>query len=116
MPSSLHAVMIRTAISPRLAIRIFLYRTDGKQSLPVLHRLSVHHQLAFDDAADLALDLVHQLHAFDDAQDLAVLYAFAGANERSGIGRWGFIERTDDGALDQHQLRVHRGWRRLGSF
>ncbi len=31
-------------------MRIFLNRTDGKQSLPVLHRLPVHDQLAFDDA------------------------------------------------------------------
>ena len=54
MPSSLQALMTRTAISPRLAMRIFLNRTDGKQRLPVLHRLAVHHQLAFDDAGGFA--------------------------------------------------------------
>src|SRR5579864_736687 len=75
MPSSLQAQMTRRAISPRLAIRIFLIGPDGKHGLPVLHRLSIHDQLAFDGAGYLGLDLVHQLHGFDDAQDLAGLHA-----------------------------------------
>src|SRR6266404_1963199 len=106
MPSSLQAVMTRTAISPRLAMRIFLYRTDGKQSLPVLHRLPVHHQLALHDSADLGLDLVHQFHALDDAQDLAGLYPFAGANERRRIRSGGLVERPDDGAFDQGYIGI----------
>src|SRR5881394_286735 len=102
MPSSLQAVMTRTAISPRLAMRIFLYRTDGKQSLPVLHRLSVHHQLAFHDPADFGFDLVHQLHAFDDAKDLAGLDALTHLDERAGLGGGGLVKGADDRAFYQH--------------
>jgi len=87
----LQALMTRTAISPRLAIRIFLNRTDGKQSLPVLDRLPVHHQLAFDNAAGFAFDFVHQLHALDDAEHLAHLNALANPNERRRIVRSRFI-------------------------
>src|SRR5436189_1820809 len=44
MPSSRHAMMMRIAISPRLAIRIFLNiaaRFDREQPLSVLHGLPV---------------------------------------------------------------------------
>src|SRR5579863_10520850 len=97
IPSSLQAQTMRRAISPRLAMRIFLIGADGKQRLPVLHGLSVHHQLAFDNPRDLGLDLVHELHRFDDAQDLAGLHAFAHADEGRRTGRGGFIERAHDG-------------------
>src|SRR6516225_1686270 len=106
MPNSLQAVMTRTAISPRLAIRIFLNRTDGKQCLPVLDRLPVHDELALDDAADFRLNLVHELHALDDAEDLARLDPFAYADERGGIWRGRFVERADDGRFDQHQVGI----------
>src|SRR5947209_16464872 len=96
MPSSLQAVMTRTAISPRLAMRIFLNRTDGKQSLPVLHRLPVEDELALDDTGGLGFDLIHELHRFDDAQHFAGLYALADAHERRGIGRRAFVEGADD--------------------
>src|SRR5215475_521880 len=96
MPSSLQAVMTRTAISPRLAIRIFLNRTDGKQSLPVLDRLPVHHQFAFDDPADLGFDLIHQLHALDDAEHLADLDALADAYECRRVGSGRFVKGADD--------------------
>src|SRR5262249_40609785 len=109
MPSSLQAVMTRTAISPRLAMRIFLYRTDGKQSLPLLYRLSVHDELTFHNAADFGLDLVHELHALDDAQHLTGLYAFTGAHKGGGVRSGGLVERTDDGALHQHQVGINRG-------
>src|ERR1035438_2261789 len=99
MPSSLQAQMTRTAISPRLAMRIFLNRTDGKQSLPVLHRLPVHDQLALDDATGFGLDLVHQLHAFDDAEHLAGLHAFADAYEGRGLGRGGFVEGSETSGI-----------------
>src|SRR3954462_14163517 len=104
MPSSLQAVMTRTAISPRLAMRIFLYRTDGKQSLPVLHRLPVHDQLALHDPGDFRLDLVHQFHALDDAQDFAGLHPFAGTDERRRIWSGGLVERPDDGAFDKRYI------------
>src|SRR3989475_6105482 len=74
IPSCLQAQMTRRAISPRLATRIFLNGTDGKQRLPVLHRLPVHDQLAFHHAGHFGLDLVHELHGFDDAKYLAGLH------------------------------------------
>src|ERR1700730_11300751 len=80
IPSSLHAQMIRRAISPRLATRIFWNiagealllpaRTDAEQRLPVLHRLSVFDEDAQDFAADIGFNLVHKLHGFHDAQGL----------------------------------------------
>src|ERR1035438_9097938 len=73
IPRSLQAQMTRTAISPRLAMRILLNRTDGKQSLPILHRLAVHHQLGFYDAGCLRLNLIHELHGLDNTEHLARL-------------------------------------------
>src|ERR1035441_10300973 len=100
--------MTRTAISPRLAMSIFLNGTDGIQSLPVLHRLPVHDQLAFDNAAGLGLDLVHQLHALDNAEHLAGLHAFAYPDEGWGFGRGSLVEGSDDGGLDQDERGVVR--------
>src|SRR3954469_23013809 len=73
MPSSRHATMMRIAISPRLAIRIFLNiapRLDREQPLAVLHRLPVLDVDLYNLAIELRVDLVHQLHRFDDAQHL----------------------------------------------
>src|SRR6516165_6653706 len=108
MPSSLQALMTRTAISPRLAMRIFLNRPDGKQSLPVFHRLAVHDQPAFHDAGHFGLDLVHQLHRFDDAQDFAGLNTLAHADEGRRIWGGALIEGSDNGRFDQNQVGVRR--------
>src|SRR5689334_17330297 len=74
MPNSRQARMIRSAISPRLAIRIFLNkaslrgavtdlrRFDAEQRLAELHRTAVLHQDLGDPAGELRLDFVHQLH------------------------------------------------------
>src|SRR5438270_7531773 len=99
-PISLHARMIRRAISPRLAMRTLenmitlpvagcrLPMTSGnwepgtgnarsaldphrEQLLSVLHRLSVLRKDLDDFAVDIGLDLVHQLHCLDDAQHFA---------------------------------------------
>src|SRR5258707_4969675 len=90
MPRSLAAQMTRSAISPRLAMRILLNITDpdivarhvvaredlretfglsrpnGEQRLAILHRTAIFHQLRRQDASGLRFDLVHQLHRFDD--------------------------------------------------
>ena len=68
--------MIRTAISPRLAIRTFENisgRSHHEQALAVFDRLSVLREDLDDRAADIGLDLVHQLHGLDDAQSLSLL-------------------------------------------
>src|SRR5437867_3682154 len=88
MPSSLQAQMILSAISPRLAMRIFLNiggfpgrrSADGadlEQGFPVLDGLSVRDEDLDDLPLDLRLDLVHQLHRLDDAEDLPLLHARA---------------------------------------
>src|SRR6266702_5013649 len=100
-PISLHARMIRRAISPRLAMRtlenmvrlpvagcrlpeLFGNReqeTENARSasephreelLSVLHRLSVLRKDFHDFAVDVRFDLVHQLHRLDDAEHLAL--------------------------------------------
>src|SRR6202011_644402 len=98
--------MTRTAISPRLAMRIFLNRSDGKQSLPVLYRLSVHDELALDDARGLGLNLIHELHRFDDAEDLPRLHPLSYSYERRRARRRALIKGADDGRLHQNQVRV----------
>src|SRR5215472_4192324 len=75
MPISRQARWIRSAISPRLAIRIFSNMRvllDHEQALPVLHRLAVLHQDRLHRAGHVGLDLVQELHGLDDAERLAL--------------------------------------------
>src|SRR4051794_26371564 len=98
IPSSRQAQMTRSAISPRLAIRIFLNmewaesfpsrlpapglgRFDGEQPFAVLNRLAVLHVRADDLSLVLRRNLVHQLHRFDDAEDLVLLHVIANLDE-----------------------------------
>src|SRR5512138_1337567 len=78
-PSSLQAQITLRAISPRLAISIFLNITprlapapwrlavgpDREQRCAVLHRLAVLLVNLDDCPGHLGLDLVHELHGFD---------------------------------------------------
>src|SRR5580692_5039528 len=85
MPRSLQAQITRTAISPRLAIKIFwniLPRTDREQGFSVLHRAAAFHQLGHHGSGDLRLDFVHELHRFDNAEHLAGLHRIAHLYER----------------------------------
>src|ERR1700722_8395521 len=97
--------MTRTAISPRLAIRIFSNmsaRTNREQGFAVLYSAAVLHQLGHDGAGYFRLDLVHQFHRFDDAQHLARLYGITDLDEW-WIARFRtFIESPDDRALHDH--------------
>src|SRR6476661_11114323 len=75
IPSSRQARWMRSAISPRFAIRIFSNIAslfDQEERLPVLDRLSVLHQDRLDGAGDIGLDLVQQLHRLDDAERLTL--------------------------------------------
>src|SRR2546426_11864931 len=94
MPSSRHAQMILSAISPRLAIRIFLNMErsgdgsrrrrlpDLEQRLSVLHRLAVRHQHLQDLSVAVRFDLVHELHRLDDADHLSLLDPATDLDER----------------------------------
>src|SRR5437899_652420 len=91
-PISRQARWMRRAISPRLAIRIFLNifsrrvvvgaggrplrgraSFDDEQRLAELHRLAVLAQDLADRAGGVGLDLVHDLHGLDDADRIAHL-------------------------------------------
>src|SRR5204863_7306488 len=83
MPSSRQAKIIRSATSPRFAIRIFLniqrraerarplLRSYREQAFAILNRLSVLDINVHDLAVVLRVDLVHQFHRLDDAQHLS---------------------------------------------
>src|SRR2546428_1010161 len=116
MPSSRQAQMMRRAISPRLAIRIFLNMEwegarscrralpDLEQRLPVLDRLAVRHERLEDLAVAIRFDLVHQLHRLDDAQHLTLLHTLRDLDERTGAGPAGSVEGAHDRRL--HQVDV----------
>src|SRR5258706_7387657 len=75
MPSSRQARWMRSAISPRLAIRIFSNTrlADDEEGLAVFDRLAVLDQDRLDGARGVGLDLVHQLHRLEDADRFACL-------------------------------------------
>src|SRR6185369_9553237 len=89
-PSSLHAAMTRSAISPRLATRTFLNtwsaREDGEELLAELDRLAVLRVDRDDGPRDVGLDLVHQLHGLHDAERVALLDRVADVREGRRIG------------------------------
>src|SRR5229473_8255031 len=109
--------MMRIAISPRLAMRIFLnmgvgvsFGTRGllcpyrKETLAVLDGLTILNVDVDDLAVVFRVDLVHQLHRLDDAEDVALLHRRADLDERgrSRLGR--AIEGADDRRLYHRQL------------
>src|SRR6185295_4337092 len=110
MPSSRHARMTRSAISPRLAIRIFLNtagfpsgpssssrRADAEERLAELHRLAVLRQDLDDPPRLVGLDLVHQLHRLDDAEHLALLHHRPHLDEGRLVRRRRPVERAHEG-------------------
>src|SRR6202051_2978291 len=75
MPSSLQARSTRSAISPRLAIRILSNieepLLDDHQRLAILDRLTVFDQNLDHRTRARRRDLIHRLHRFDDEQRFA---------------------------------------------
>src|SRR5512145_2611745 len=110
IPSSRQAQITRSAISPRLAIRIFLNiasdpaRFDGEQPFAILDRLAVLDVRTHDLALVFRGDLVHQLHRFDDAEYLVFLDVLANLHERGRTRLGRTIERADDRGLHDRQL------------
>src|SRR5262245_57558771 len=70
MPSSLQARNTRSAISPRLAIKIFsnMASFDDQQRFTELNRLAVLDQNLDHGAGARCRDLVHRLHCLNDQQ------------------------------------------------
>src|SRR3981189_1307545 len=99
IPSSRAARMIRTAISPRLAIRSVLIAAmaptlilDVSDRLTRHDRFFVVHQELDDLAAELRLYCVKRLHHFDKTDRVASGDAVALGLERRGIRRGSAIE------------------------
>src|SRR3954452_1160979 len=89
MPISRQARWMRSAISPRLAIRTFsnIERLlDDHEDFAELDRLAVGDQDVLHGAGDRRLDRVHHLHRFDDEDGLALVHAVARLHE--GRGPW----------------------------
>src|SRR3990172_9254883 len=110
-PSSRHARGIRSAISPRLAIRIFSNigaapraSLEHDERLAVLDRLAVVDQDRLDHPILVGLDLVHELHRLDDADRLPRLDGVADLDERLGVGRRRAGEGPDHRRLDDVPL------------
>src|SRR5450432_382518 len=111
---------MRRAISPRLAIKIFLNmlrragpgrrRTsagradrrsfDDEERLTEFDRLAVLAQDLADRPGRVGLDLVHDLHRFDDADRVAHLDDAAELDERFGARIRRAIEGADHRRLD----------------
>src|SRR6478672_2845327 len=105
MPISRQARWMRSAISPRLAIRIFLNMRgagslDDEQRLPEFDRLPVLAKDLLDGAGLVGLDLVHDLHRLDDADGLAFLDDGADLGKRFTARTARAIERADHRRLD----------------
>src|ERR1700690_2875938 len=86
MPSSLQARSTRSAISPRLAIRILSNiqtprSLDDHQRLAVFHRAAVLDQDLDHRAGARRRDLVHGLHRLDDEERVARLHHAADVDE-----------------------------------
>src|ERR1700752_4460910 len=85
MPISRQARWMRSAISPRLAIRTFSNIAeilfDDHQRLAILHRLGVLDQDPHHRACFRRLDRIESLHGFDDQQRLARRHPVADRDE-----------------------------------
>src|ERR1051325_6150499 len=112
IPMSRQARMMRSAISPRLAMRILWNISPGsakrlhqEERLPELDRLAVLHHHLDDAARHLGLDLVHQLHRLDDAEHLAFLHYVTLDDERGSVGLRRAVEGADHRRLHRDQVR-----------
>src|ERR1700685_992033 len=117
MPSSLQARSTRSAISPRLAVRILANieapLLDDHQRLAIFDRLAVSDKNLDHCAGARRRDLVHRLHRFDDEQRLPGLHLAAdldeGSRARSRAEIGGADHRRDDGAGMLRRVDFRRG-------
>src|SRR5688500_6930060 len=90
MPISWQARWMRSAISPRLAIRtlVIVMRAllDNHERLIEFHRLAVLDEDGADRARARRRDRIHHLHGLDDQQRIAGVHRLAERDERLGAG------------------------------
>src|SRR5215831_6552474 len=89
IPISRQARWMRSAISPRLAIRTFSNITagtslDDHEGFAELDRLAVGDQDLLHRAGGRRQDRVHHFHRLDDEDGLALVHAVAGLDEGGG--------------------------------
>src|ERR1700674_5564018 len=110
MPSSLQARRMRSAISPRLAIRILSNilsaSLDDQERLAVFYRLRVLDENARDAAGARRRDRVHRLHRLHDEQRLALAHLLAFLDEGLCPRLRRDKDRADHGRL--HHARMGR--------
>src|SRR5262245_11764432 len=115
MPSSLHARWMRSAISPRLAMRTLsniLFLFDDDERFAELDGLTVLDENCGHLAGVRGRDLVHGLHGFDDEERVALGHLRADVDEG-----WGARFRRTVGGAHHRRLdgaRVLGGIRGLG--
>src|SRR5690554_4602247 len=119
IPSSCAARSIRRAISPRLAISIFLNilratsaRLYSEKWLTVLDRILVPDKHLSDYSVRFRLDLVHELHRLYDAEDRAPRDPVAHLHVIVPVRRGSRVERADDGRDDIDELWIERSHHR----
>src|SRR5919107_5103199 len=107
MPSSLAARRMRSAISPRLAMRILsnmgLKLLDDEQRLAVLDRLPVLHEDRRHGAGARGDDVVEGLHGLDEEELVASLHPGADLDEVLGLRRGLAVGGADHGR--EHRAR-----------
>src|SRR5690242_9011045 len=105
MPSSLQARRIRSAISPRLAMRTFWNNPsplfDDDQGFAIFDRLGILDEDTADRPRAMRRNLIHGLHGLDDEDRLALRDLAADLDEGRGIR----LRRTIGGA---HHWRGQR--------
>src|SRR4028119_1715769 len=86
IPISWQARWMRSAISPRFAIRTFSISIllDDHQRLIEFDRLAVADEDLSDGPGARGGDRIHHLHRFDDHQGVAFAHLLAGRDERLG--------------------------------
>src|SRR6185312_17303382 len=85
MPSSLQALRMRSAISPRLAMRTLENMVplfDDDQRFAIFDRLRILDQDAGNGTRAVRRNLVHRLHGLDDKDRLALRHLAADLDER----------------------------------
>src|SRR6056297_122437 len=101
MPMVWQARRIRSAISPRLAITIFLNEAisgpDHEQRLIELDRLAGLDEYRGNGSVVLGFDLVEHFHRLDQTQGFALGYALPFGDERVGIRIRRIVECPDHG-------------------
>src|SRR5258707_13267203 len=114
MPISRQARWMRSAISPRFAIRIFSNTRglfDDEERLAVLDRLAVLHEDRLDGPRYVGFDLVQQFHRLDDADGLPLGHHLADFDEGGCSRGRGAVERPHHRGLEAVPFGLGRGGR-----